>query len=319
MDTPVNNLIKDQKLILLNSTDTMEQALDTLQQANISSAPVLEDGKPVGFVDVLDILAFLIRTSTKPLLTLETAESRYLNTDSACMLKKRTKDFNLSHMTDLVDLSKRNPLIPIRDNQVFSEAIAAFVANRVHRLGVFDQNNNIKGVLTQSMVLRDLEPSLSEDPRIQSLLANNAKLTPLDNMVLVAPNCPAIDVYMTMYNNNSSAAGVIDGVRVVSNVSASDLKTPYAHDFSNLVRRINEWLRESRKSIGKGGEDYLVCCTQDTALVDVIHRINKERIHRIFVVDHVRELGTTAPLGVISLTDLLDTIAITLQKERPVS
>jgi len=267
-------------------------------------------GKAMGFVDVLDIMAFLVRTSTKSLTKRETAESRYLNTDDAQMLNKRAKDFKMGNVGELVDLSKRNPLVKMDERSFVADAVSSYSANGMHRLAVTDADGNIRGILTQSMVLKHLENTLinedREKPFYKNLRAADIKMTPYDKMVLVGPLCPAIDAFMTMFNSNVSSVAIVDGRELLGNISASDLKSNFARNFNNLLLPIYEWLQEAHKSMKKS-KDYLVTCTQDTFFNDIVHRLNKERVHRIFVVDHLQP-QTLALLGVMSLTDLLRTI-----------
>jgi len=311
MDTRIQDLVDKQRVITFSSEDTVADAIDKLGQANISSAPVLgADGKPIGFVDVLDILAFLVRSSTKPLHDRDTAESRYLNTDDARMLNKRAKDFKLAHVGELVDFSKRNPVVTIDGRGVVGDAVSAFAAHGAHRMAVTNPQGMVLGILTQSMILRHLEDSLINSDKLKrfykDIRAADLKMTPWDKMVLVAPKCPAIDAFMTMFNNGVSSVAIIEGRELLGNISASDLKSDYARDFSNMLRPVSEWLKECHQSLKKD-PDYLVTCTQDTFFSDMIHRLNRERVHRIFVVDHLQQL-TRYLLGVISLTDLLRTI-----------
>jgi len=303
MDTRLSELIRDQNLVTLDSNTTLDEALDTLASANVTGAPVLESGKAKGFVDVLDTVAFLVKTTTKPLTTRE-SESKHLNTDDSRMLRKRSKDFKIAHVSDLVDLSKRNPLVTIPQDSSVGDALNSFVKNRVHRVMVTDQQGSIKGIVTQTMLLRHLEGYLSQNDILKDARAIDLKITPVENMVLVGPKCLAIDAFMEMHINNVSAVAVIEGRKVLANLSASDLKSPYARDFSKMLQFVTDWLKEAHSTMNKSA-DYLVSCTQDTRVLDMIHRLNKERVHRIFVVEHVGD----RLLGVSSLTDILAAIS----------
>lgn len=302
MDTKISKLIANQKIVTLSGADTVESALNKLGESGISSAPVLDDGKAVGFLDVLDILAFLIQSSTKPFTATDVGESRSIHTDDLKMLQRRTKDFRITEIKKLIDLSKRNPWITTSQDTTISQAISLFANSKVHRVAVVD-GSSLKGILTQSMILQYLDQVLRDDPAFKNLLASDIKMTPLDNMLLVAPKCPAIDAFMVMFQNSVSSAAIIDGNKLLGNLSASDLKSSFGRDFNNLKEPVLEWLKQAHKSMSNS-PDYLVCCTQDTLLLDVIHRLTKERVHRIFVVDHIRDQAMS-PLGVISLTDIL--------------
>ncbi len=58
---------KWQVLVTLKATDTIQEALEELRDRHFRSVPVVgNDGRPVGFVDVLDLVAYLVSVFPKP-------------------------------------------------------------------------------------------------------------------------------------------------------------------------------------------------------------------------------------------------------------
>jgi len=98
----LKNLITEGPLVTISSADTVSSALDKLAYFNISSCPVIlaEEERQgftgisstLGFVDMLDLLAYLVKVATKKLEIVkedETKSSDALTTDDMELLKKK--------------------------------------------------------------------------------------------------------------------------------------------------------------------------------------------------------------------------------------
>jgi CBS-domain-containing membrane protein len=67
------------------------------------------------------------------------------------------------------DFGKRNPLHKINQNMSAKDLVNFFGKSNeaVHRVAVVDDNQNLIGVLTQSMLLRCINDDLSRLPQIK--------------------------------------------------------------------------------------------------------------------------------------------------------
>jgi predicted transcriptional regulator len=102
MNTKVGDLIRDQKLIVLSPNQTVHEALSIFNQHQIISAPIIDNNNVLGFIDILDILAFLVKVSAKMMHDTEAGDSHSLSTDDMKMLSRRSKEFKLTQVGDLI-------------------------------------------------------------------------------------------------------------------------------------------------------------------------------------------------------------------------
>lgn len=63
--TKVEKLTEDKELAYLSPEATVKQALDFISEKNIKSIPILEDGKLLGIVSIMDIVRVIL-SSGKP-------------------------------------------------------------------------------------------------------------------------------------------------------------------------------------------------------------------------------------------------------------
>jgi len=296
--TKLRELIQKQQLVTLSMDQTVESVLDVLGRNNISSAPILgNDGKPLGFVDVLDLLAFMVRTSTKPLTDTLMGESRKLTSDDMQMLRKRTKDFKLQAVSDLIDFSRRNPYHAFYEDQTVADTLSVFQKG-VHRVALLDRNNKLIGVVSQF----DIIQRIAKDQNIPALKMRVSESSGLNqNLMSVPLDTLAIDAFITMYQQGVSSLALLDNQGIiVGTVTASDVKwITKNEDFRALLHSIRDYVVDIRKAQGKS-PDFVACTLPTASIFDIINLMYQERVHRVFVVDERRK-----PKGVISLTDIL--------------
>jgi len=310
--TKVRELIQDQKLVSLNVDDTISDALGMLANRNILSAPVIDNKtqqgpqqKILGFVDYLDLLVFAIRQCTKILTDLSSGESRSLTTDDMWMIKKRTKDFKLSSIMDVLDLSKRNPYYAISGDMPLQQAITEYLTD-LHRVAITDKNGNLIGILTQRDALKFLSSSpdyLKRFPEFTKAASNFKNKT--TNVVSIPIDTKAYDAFMSMYDNGVSSLAVTDNNgKLCCAFSASDLKGLKEKDFSFLLKSIHDYIGEIRKLQGLDPH-YVVSATLDTPMNEIMNKMIKSNVHRVFLVDN-----NNKPTGIIALTDILQGLAV---------
>lgn len=291
--------LSSKKLVHVKPNQTVEEVLDILSSNNITSVPVMsEDGNIVhGFVDVLDLVAFLVETCIKPLTITATGESRRLTTDNMMMIQKRTKDFKLKQVTDIIDLSKRNPFRSFSEDTKLSQVIEAF-QNGIHRVAVTSATNKsqIIGIFSQS----DLIHLVSKDIGKFKLDKELSGMVHKSSNVITAPaTAPTIEVFMLMHQSNVSSIGIVahDG-SLIGTLSASDIKFKIEKDLRELLGPVQEYINVIHTE-KRHPSDYLVSVKPNLKIRELVQSLCKEHIHRVFIVDDHNK-----PLHVISLTDL---------------
>jgi len=295
----LRDVIPTQQLISLKFDQNINNVLELLGKYNICSAPILlSDGSVQGFVDVLDILAYLVKTSTKPLTDLIQGESFNIKTDDLKMIKKRAKDFNLQSLSQVIDISRRNPYHTLYEDQLVSDVVPIFQQG-VHRVALLDRTSNkIVGVVSQT----DIIHQLAQESNVSILKKRVSETKVLTGKLLsVTEDTTALDSFIQMYQSGVSSLALLDTLgTIVGTVSASDVKwIAKTDDFRSLLWSIFDFVKDIRKQQGKS--EHFVACTSDSASVfDVINLMFQEKVHRVFIVDEKRK-----PKGVISLTDII--------------
>jgi len=310
MEVQIKDLLPTRNLIILSDNDTVADALTKFNQNRISSAPVIGYGGKhdiLGFVDVLDLLTFLVKVSTKTLTTTSYGESRSLTTDDMRLIMKRNKDFKVSAVRDLIDLSRRNPFHRVRQDTSVRDIIRLF-SQGIHRVAVMDvADERLIGVLSQSDVMKFVLSNMDKFSGFKGdrEMSKISFMTPTNNMVSVKDNIPAIDAFLKMHENGISAISIVDNNNnLIGTLSASDLKMiDVQNDFNILIRPLREFTSDLRKA-QKKSENFMVACPPNSTLRDAMKMMSGEHVHRIFVVDNNKKAT-----GVVSLTDFFKDIS----------
>jgi len=307
MDSSIRDLLyqRAKPLVTLSSSENVQDALDKLEKNLLTGALVFDDKKNVlGFVDVLDIMAFLVSVCTRTLTHLVAGESRKLNTDDLRMVRRRQKDFKLEQVGDLVDYSKRNPFKTLDEGKTVKDAIELF-SQGIHRIAVTSASaeSPIIGVLSQSDLIYFLASNKSELPsKFQSMQIKSMPSIMERRLLIVTPETPAVDVFLAMHEKGISSVAITnpDGT-LAGTLSASDVRTgKLTSEFPMLLLDVIDFMKECRKEQGKPS-NYLVCCTPQWNFMEVIHLLHKENVHRAFVTDETSKKA----ISVISMTDVM--------------
>jgi CBS domain-containing protein len=115
-----------------------------------------------------------------------------------------------------------------------------------------------------------------------------------DSMALVA--------YRLMFLHRKNAIAIVDKEgRIISNLSASDLRGLHRGNIDSLLLPVYEFLEtNSRERNGGLLPDQLRTAKPDTPLDEIVQMILDSRIHRVWITNDNDE-----PVGVISITDIL--------------
>jgi CBS-domain-containing membrane protein len=312
MNKTAKDLVQGQDLAWVRPDDLVDQAFQKMARWNVSSLPVIDaptgSATPSasnlkGFVDLVDLVAFLSTVGTRIMTNpYGVGESRNLATDDVAILHRRSKEWRVTNTIDVSNFGKRNPLHKINQNMSVKDLVNFFgkFNEAVHRVAVVDDNHNLIGVLTQSMLLRCVNEDLGRFPEANNIKARSLRMTQANKLATVRSDLAAFEAFMKMHNEClSSLAVVSDSGDICENISATDLKGALT-DFKRLLLPVREYLGETRSVVlGMKKPEGLVHCYLDSTLRDVVGLFNDSRMHRVYVVDEQRK-----PVGVVSLTDI---------------
>lgn len=279
----IRNLVRGQELVMIEVSDTVEQALARLGRYKLQSAPVYRrapENVLLGFVDVLDILAYLVHVCGK-LQRGPDRESWEISTDTLHMMKQRAKEFNMTEVGELIDFSKRNRFVAMRETATVRMCIDQWL-HGIHRVAVLDNRGWLTGVLSQFSVVEYL--AMIDASQVKELQTNCGNfIFKTENPMCIGCHTPAIDAFMLMHNRGLSSLGLLDvNGKLVGNISASDLKGITSLGFNALLTSCETFLQDVR-SFQRRGKDFIVWCTPDTPMHQVVNLIVQHRVHRIYL------------------------------------
>jgi len=306
--TPIEKIIPpNQNLITVSAKEPVATAFRTLAQNNIYSAPVVdnETGECFGFVDMLDIVTFIVEIYERQHKKEPTGKRKSLSAfEDFYSLLSQVEKFDLEQTSCIVDLSKRNPMVPIKHDATLLECLELFAKNKVHRMPIME-GKKIINVITQSGIVNWLS-------KHKSLLGASLCKKTLNDLQLgfkplisVKMTDMTWDAFQTIVKHGVSAVGVLDNEGCLfSNLSAKDIRL-IACDalFTKLYKSVLEYIQSVRALEVKAKSPSFAVHPGHT-FGDVIERLAVLRVHRIYLTD----IKTFRPLGVISLGDVLEKV-----------
>jgi len=280
-------------IVVVDSRDTLAKTFLLMVKNNIFCAPVFdpEQNKFIGLVDMVDIACLLVEIVKNP---------DQLNTDYISVLTKE-EDFKDRPTSDVVDLSQRNKLYPVKVGSNALDAVKLLAQHHVQRIPILDDEGKIVNLLTQSAVIEYLSKHIDQlTPAIEKSLKelNFAK----KQVISIDHNKPAIEAFRLMAQHRISGIAVLDSDgKLMANISARDLRTIQEdqHLFERLFYSVGEFVSHVRQANFRAIHPSISCTLEDP-FKKVIMRIAAARIHRIFVIDEHRQL-----VSVISLHDVV--------------
>jgi CBS-domain-containing membrane protein len=223
---------------------------------------------------------------------------------------------NISNTLDKnngTDISHKNPYIPTRDTTSIRDVLQKF-SQGIHRVPIVDENDRVVFVLSQMFLFRYFFKKHTEQyEQLKNKTVSELNLGSRggkDSMFAVRENQLAIDAFKQIADNGISAVGILDAneKKLIGVLSASDLQGLLDEDFFVLGQTVLQFKlfsleKKRNRGIEEPARDPVVFCKLNNTLEHVIHRIEANQVHRIFIMDDEMQM-----LGVISLTDLFKLI-----------
>jgi len=263
-----------------------------MSQANVLAAVVVDPDPKigvVGFVDVLDLMSFVIDTADQT--------NRDITKESMATLKWEGQCFERQNSGSLVNLSRADPLFRIKSSSSLYEA-TKLMSREVHRLAIVDPdtpNNMVSNVIAQSDIVNFIA---TRGVWIGSKLTKTLKEAGLSalGVATVAEDVNVVAALRYMKNYKISGVGVVDKFgRLVANFSATDLLGLTAETFPLLALSVKEYLQRIY-----GFPKPPVCCLMTDTVETMIYRMAIHQVHRIYIVD-----SFMLPSGIITMTDVM--------------
>jgi CBS domain-containing protein len=281
--TPLIDIISPaQNLVVLDHTDSVNDALLRLAQFGIQSAPVYNrlTDQFLGSVDVMDMVAFVVGASSQ--------------SGEADMSEAMKRQFQRP-VFDIMNASDTDPFLPVPTHSRLGEVLHLFYSQGIHRLPLVDSQNNLVGIVSQW----DIVNFLNEHKGRHELVRQMSKsLFELDlapgKVVSVSHRATLKDCFTAIMGYKISGVAVVDeGGRLVGTISASDLKGVTQENFITLGLPVADFLKVRHK-------EGALSCVREATLGQVVEVVARTGLHRVFVIDAAQK-----PISVVTLTDIL--------------
>jgi len=263
-----------------------------LIESKISAVPVIENGRPVGFVDVLDLSSFLMKClSAKPKSPSNPEKKKYIF-DSRMWKAGTAKS--------LMNVSHRDPFITVKPDDDLLHVIKLLIgAGSGHRALLLNDKGEIAGVISQGDIIKVFWKNVDKLD-LGKLTVKELKFGYCDVARVLTTNT-AYDAFERLARRNISGVAVvnIDGHTLFGNLSASDIKHlgPKPDEKWRLVKdTLDVFLSDHSK------QEKAIYVLQTETISQVAHKFTDAHVHRLFVADHDERMNL---IGVISLSDVL--------------
>jgi CBS domain-containing protein len=287
------------KLVLVGANQPVERALSRINTHNILSLPVVDDtnnnGSVIGLLDVLDIIAALSET--------------WENT-----VRPQRREILFIPIAEIMTKKKR-PTYLVSIGTPVHEVIKQFNQNGITRAMIVDRSlekniciqdkpeEMVVGLLTESDVIRFVAENImwiKKEKLFQQTLQelNLGKRQP----ITVDQNIQAFQAFLEIHKNGCEGAAMVDANgKLISHVSASNIKGMTRRNFQLLWRALINFLSRDRK---RGWWNLPVCTTLDTTLETVILQFVSTKVHSMYIVDDEGK-----PIGEVTLSDIIHQLA----------
>jgi len=304
LKTPVSDILpKQDHVVVIDAKEPLPVAFHILSKNNIYSAPVYDSSKNefCGFLDMVDVVAYIVKIFEDMEDKKGGVHKGGLPADFYTLLEQVCK-FDQAHASSVADLSKRNPLCPLRPTSTVDDALRIFCKTGTHRIPIF-VGDKLVSILTQSMTIAWLSKHVD-------LLGDLGKRTiqglgvGLKEVVSVAASDRAIDAFKLMNQHRVNAVAVLESDNtLMTTLSAKDIKVLDTEAlFTKLYKNVVEYVSAAR-SHELITTAPAMSCHLETPFKEVIGKLGVSHRHRCWIVSDKKHL-----LGVISLKDVLQVI-----------
>jgi len=296
-DTKIRDIIPKRPLVKAQYAEEVDLLLKRMSTAKVLAA-VIVDPDPkigvIGFVDVLDLMTFVIETADQ--------SRKDVTRESFENLKWEGQCFQRQTSGSLVNISRADPLFRINSNDSLLEA-TKLMSKEVHRLAVIEPGTHahlVSNVISQSDIIDFIA---TRGVWIGSKLTKSLDEVGLaaEGVATVVDSINVVAALRYMRDFMISGVGVVDSFgRLVANFSASDLLGLTAANFPLLSLSVKEFLQRMH-----GYPKPPVCCLSTDSVETMIYRMSIHSVHRIYLVDSMM-----IPTGIITMTDIMQFLIV---------
>eukprot|EP00049_Salpingoeca_infusionum_P005685 m.95247 g.95247 ORF g.95247 m.95247 type:complete len:342 (-) comp13053_c0_seq1:517-1542(-) len=292
------------KIVSVPSTASVKDAVRTLAEANVLSAPVRAVDAPadsdwveryIGTVDAVNLMYWLISQAPDD-----------VPYDLGELLKKKIAETPITEVIDAdPDTARFNPFVPLDpSNNTMLDVMLLLGKYAQHRAFVVETAGDITNVITQSAVVKFLKGYVDRmAPTMHKSLRDLNLVRPATRPVASVGDADTFwTAFKLMREKGVSAVPLVGADGVIKGVvSARDARLLVVRP--TRLRFVNQPLSLFEDLHVEPFNVETVCVTPDSTLEDVIDRFISTKVHRVFIVDAANKL-----CGVVSLRDVIATM-----------
>lgn len=302
------------KMVIIDSQVGLQAAFNTLISNHILSAPVQEGGHFIGFLDIRDLVSFVLFAAKEhdrhpediPLDQLMSKEGFFQSQvtspqpEVTSIVEQTRMPGNPLQAITVGYLCRRNRFISVSSQDKLLKVLQLLSTKELHRVPVQNEEGSLIAVISQSNIVDYLSQLAERDPSCMqhSIAELQIGHSPVYTALASAPAVLAFDL---MDKKQVFGVGVVDDHGVlVGNISASDiklfLKSP---NFTILSQPLVDFLSAIRRKEIRTRVPVAVVSSEAT-LASVVGKLAATKMHRLYVCDAEKH-----PLVVITLTNVL--------------
>jgi len=308
-ETTINQVLGEYQkdIVSVRETATLSEALKLLADLHLHSLPVLtkDSVDVIGFVDVLDVLTYVLSLCSEGQ-AYPDSEKAFEN---AIMMYQKGFSFAKAQVSDVIDFSSRDPMVPVYGNGTLAQVIEEAFSRGLHRVAVFNKHHEIlTNVMTQSDMLHFVMEKIKDygTDIMGPLQGKTVDELHLGTMpaVTMSDQLTAFEALQLIAKQKVRAIAIVDKLgELVADFSATEVQGLSPNNFSSLSKPVISFLERSlTRHLRRNDFPFStpLICTGDTPIETVLTKLHTLEQHRIWIVD-----AFARPTGVITLTDIL--------------
>ncbi|GAV26964.1 hypothetical protein PMKS-000425 [Pichia membranifaciens] len=300
-DIKLSELVEKNKLIVINSTVSVEQAFDTLVTNGLTSVPVEEFPDDLNCLtfDYTDLNAYLLLVLNK--IRIENLKNiDYSPKQDIPKLIKKAQVGEQVPVSFVIRLTNKNPFIKLTETDTLS-SVVEILGTGVHRVAIINENK-LSGILSQRRLVKFLWDNARRFPSMEPLLSSSISTLHIgsQNPISIFGDQPLIEALMTMHNLKMSSLAVVDrnshllgnisvtDVRLVSTTSKSDLLYKSCLHFISVIL--------NSRGLENGKDSFPIFhVTSFTSLGRAIAKMVATKSHRLWIVKPDSSSNSSTP------------------------
>jgi len=272
-------------LVTVHPKDSVSEVLEKLKENNITSIIVVEPVtfKPLGFVDMLDILAdVLLEVNIK---------AKIFTEEQIQFLHNQGQQFSKKECGALMNLSQRDPLVTMNLQDTLFSAVEKL--SESHRIAIVNNDSKLVNFLSQMDILSFI---LSGSCELPNMKMNESDLTFMDFVGSLDEDTNIMAAMRYMRDCGVSGIAITNKEgRIITNFSSSDLLGLHCNNFSLLTLSVKEYLL-----CIYGFLKTPICCRVTDSVTSIMEKMDFFKVHRVYIVNE-----NMCPFGFISITDFM--------------